>query len=227
MTETSSTLEPPRGLTVEQTIERLRAAILAGRLVPGQRLVVQDLTEAFSVGRGSLREALQRLSAEGLIEIIPNRGAVIRRLSRKQVRDLFEIRVNLEGLGARLAAERIREIDHRARFEEVWNEVKACGAAQPWHGFIQQNRLYHRTIVGISGNERLAELIDNLHLPIVMFQVGQAMGRESIERSHAAHVEIANAILAGAPDAAEGAMRDHVQTSADWILDLPDNAFRR
>jgi DNA-binding GntR family transcriptional regulator len=150
----------------------------------------------------------------------------VRRLSRKQVRDLFEIRVNLEGLGARLAAQRIEERGHRARFSRVWDDVRARGAAQPWHGFIEQNRLYHRTIVGISGNEQLADLIDNLQLPVVMFQVGQVMGPENMERSHRDHVAVADAILAGDPDRAEAAMRDHVRGSAEWILKLPDSAFR-
>jgi DNA-binding GntR family transcriptional regulator len=215
-----------RGQTVEQTTERLREAILAGRIVPGQRLIAHDLTEELGVGRGTVREAFQRLAAEGLLEIIPNRGAIVRRLSRRQVRDLFEIRVNLEGLGARLAATHIEGPGHRARFESVWAEVRAKGAAQPWTQFIRQNRLFHRTIVGISGNEQLADLIDNLQLPIVMFQVGQVMQPKNMEMSHRDHVAVAEAILAGAADAAEAAMRAHVQSSADWILRLPDSAFR-
>lgn len=215
-----------RGQTVEQTVERLRLAILAGRIVPGQRLIANDLTDELGISRGTVREAFQRLAADGLVEIVPNRGAMVRRLSRHQVRDLFEIRVTLEGLGARLAAAHIEGPGHRVRFETVWAEVRSKGAAQPWTQFIQQNRLFHRTIVGISGNEQLADLIDTLQLPIVMFQVGQVMGPENMEKSHRDHVAVAEAILAGDPNAAEQAMRAHVQGSADWILELPDSAFR-
>jgi DNA-binding GntR family transcriptional regulator len=215
-----------RGQTVDDIIERLRDAILAGRIVPGQRLVANDLVEQLGVSRGSIREALQRLSAEGLVDITPNRGAMVRRLSREQVRELFQIRINLEGLGARLAAERIHEADHRKKFLAVWNEVKPDGSARAWSVFMRQNRLYHSTIVKIGGNKQLAQLIDNLQLPIVMFQVGQSMQPENLSRSHQDHVNIAETILAGDPEAAQLEMENHLHRSARWILQLPDSAFR-
>jgi DNA-binding GntR family transcriptional regulator len=218
-------LSQRRGQTVDDIIGRLRGAILAGRIVPGQRLIANDLTEQLGVGRGSIREAFQRLAADGLLDIIPNRGAVVRRLSRDHVRELFQIRVNLEGLGARLAAEQINRSDHRQQFLSVWDEVKPDGSERSWALFMQQNRIYHRTIVSIGENKQLTELIDNLQLPIVMFQVGQAMRPENSERSHRDHVLIAEAILSGDPDAAENAMRKHLQGTAEWILQLPNSAF--
>lgn len=214
-----------RGKTVDDAIDRLREAILTGRVVPGQRLIAKDLTEQLGIGRGSVREAFRRLAADGLLDLIPNRGATVRRLSREQVRDLFQIRVNLEGLGARLAAERIGEADNRARFLTVWNEVKPTSLPQPWHLFIQHNRLYHRTIVSLGGNRQLSELIENLQLPLVMFQIGQAMQPENAEGSHRDHVRVAEAILAGDPDNAEHAMRAHIQGSLEWVLRLPKSAF--
>jgi DNA-binding GntR family transcriptional regulator len=214
-----------RGQTVDDIIGRLRGAILAGRIVPGQRLIAHDLTEQLGVGRGSIREAFQRLAADGLVDIIPNRGAIVRRLSRDRVRDLFQIRVNLEGLGSRLAAEQIDQADHRQRFLSVWNEVKPDGSERSSALFMQQNRLYHHTIVSIGENKQLTELIDNLQLPIVMFQVGQAMRPENSERSHRDHVLIADAILSGDADAAENAMRNHLQRTAEWIVQLPNSAF--
>jgi DNA-binding GntR family transcriptional regulator len=214
-----------RGQTVDDIIGRLRGASLAGRIGPGQRLIANDLTEQLGVGRGSIREAFQRLAADGLLDIIPNRGAVVRRLSRDHVRELFQIRVNLEGLGARLAAEQINRSDHRRQFLSVWEEVKPDGSERSWALFMQQNRIYHRTIVSIGENKQLTELIDNLQLPIVMFQVGQAMRPENSERSHRDHVVIADAILSGDADAAENAMRKHLQGTAEWILQLPNSAF--
>ena len=135
-----SDLGQRRGQTVDDIIERLREAILAGRIVPGQRLVANDLTGQLGVGRGSVREAFQRLASDGLVEIIPNRGAIVRRLSRDQVRELFQIRVNLEGLAARLAAENINENSNRARFLKIWNEVKPKGASPHWPLFMRLNR---------------------------------------------------------------------------------------
>lgn len=219
-------VERRRGETVNNAVRRLKEAILLGRLVPGQRLVVKDLTDEYSVSRSTVREAFRLLSGDGLVELVPNRGAIVCRLTRKQIADLFQIRVYLEGLAARLAAENINRKGHRESFLKVWGTMRAIDASHSWHLFIQQNRIYHLTIVSLGENERLSELIDNLQLPVVMFQVGQAMRPDHVERSQRDHVRVAEAILNGDPDAAERAMRAHVEGSADWISGLPDSAFK-
>lgn len=216
-----------RGEAVDHVVARLRQGILEGRYVPGQRLIARDLTEDIGVSRGPIREALWRLAAEGLIELVPNRGAVVRHLSRKQVKDLFQVRENLEGLAARLAAQRIDEGTNRALFDKVWDQVRYKGRELPWNLFIKQNRLYHHTIVAIGGNEQLCSLIEYLQLPIVMFQIGQAMQPENADISHQDHARVAEAILAGNADAAEQAMRAHLRRSHEWIVKLPDSAFKR
>ena len=95
---------PAHGEMVAHIVEKLRHDILEHRFAPGSRLVENDLTHRFHVSRGPIREALRRLAAEGLIEHLPNRGALVRKLSRNEIRELFEIRIELEALAARLAA---------------------------------------------------------------------------------------------------------------------------
>ncbi|MEP9355378.1 GntR family transcriptional regulator [Xanthobacter sp. KR7-65] len=214
------------GQTVEHTVQRLREAIFAGRLVPGQRLIAGDLTAEIGISRGTVREAFRRLEADGLLEIIPNRGAVVRRLSREQVRDLFQIRENLESLGARLAAEHIGVGGNRSLFAGVWSRVRPTGEMLQAHVFMEQNRLFHRSIVKISGNTMLTDLIETLHLPVVMFQVGQVMQPENMQSSQQDHVRVAEAILAGDAPAAEREMRLHLQRSGEWVLRLPSFAFQ-
>src|SRR5271170_5056736 len=109
---------PAHGATVAHIVERLRGDILARRLSPGARLVESNLTERFAVSRGPVREALRRLAAEGLIEHVPHRGALVRRLSAREIEELFQIRLELESLAARLAAE-ADDADRRARFVEA------------------------------------------------------------------------------------------------------------
>jgi DNA-binding GntR family transcriptional regulator len=216
-----------RGETVDYVVEEIRERIVNGRFAPGQRLIARDLTDDIGISRGPVREALRRLAAEGLVQIVPNRGATVRHLTRKQVDDLFVIRTNLEGLAARLAAERIDEGANRARFSRVWEEVRPKDMELPWNEFIRRNRLYHHTIVSIGGNETLSNLIGTLQLPAVMLQIGRAMQPHHTKMSHEDHVHVAQAILAGDRDAAENAMRQHLQRSYDWIVNLPDSAFRR
>src|ERR1700734_3172942 len=86
---------PAHGATVAHIVERLRGDILAHALAPGARLVENDLTLRFAVSRGPVREALRRLAAEGLIEHAPHRGALVRRLSPREIQELFQIRVGL------------------------------------------------------------------------------------------------------------------------------------
>ena len=90
--------------TVAFIVERLREDSWAGRLEPGSRLVESDLTARFAVSRGPVREGCRRLSADGLIEHRPHRGAVVRRLTERDIRELFLIRIEMEALAARLAA---------------------------------------------------------------------------------------------------------------------------
>lgn len=216
-----------RGETVDFVVAQIRQGILDGRFAPGQRLIGRDVSEYLGISRGPIREAFRRLAAEGLVEQIPNRGAMVRHLTRKQVGNLFQIRETLEGLAARLAAEQIDLRDNRQVFTAVWDEVKPTGTERPWNLFIRQNRLYHHTIVSISGNEQLCNLIGNLQLPIMMYQIGRAMQPENAAVSHQDHVHVAEAILAGDAPAAEAAMRQHLRRSAEWVSQLPETAFRR
>lgn len=89
----------------QQVLEALRRAIVSGQLAPGQRLTERALIEMLAVSRTVIREALRQLEAEGLIEIIPNKGPVVRQLSAAEAKDLYRIRAVLEGLAARLFAE--------------------------------------------------------------------------------------------------------------------------
>lgn len=89
----------------QQVLEALRRAIVSGRLAPKQRLTERALIEMMGVSRTVIREALRQIEAEGLIEIIPNKGPVVRELSPAEAKDLYRIRAVLEGLAARLFAE--------------------------------------------------------------------------------------------------------------------------
>ena len=89
----------------QQVLETLRRAIVSGQLAPGQRLTERALIEMMGVSRTVIREALRQIEAEGLVEIIPNKGPVVRELGIEEARDLYRIRAVLEGLAARLFAE--------------------------------------------------------------------------------------------------------------------------
>ena len=103
------TIEKQAAPLRQQVIEALRRAIVSGRLAPGQRLTERALVEMMGVSRTVIREALRQIEAEGLIEIIPNKGPVVRELSAAEAKDLYRIRAVLEGLAAKLFAENASE----------------------------------------------------------------------------------------------------------------------
>ena len=198
------------GEAVDVVFETIRQGIISGRFAPGQRLVIRDLAEEIPYSRSTFREALRRLAAERLVSLIPNRGASVQRLTPQEMADLFEIRELLEGQAARRAAERIGESGHRKRFATVWEKVKRGDpASRP--AFIEHNQLVHGTIVELSGNSRLPEMLNQLQIPILMFQWRTLMTPQEIALSQEEHKTIAKAILEGRPDQAEAAMRRHVR----------------
>lgn len=106
MTDVSMRVAPIAAPVRRQVVETLRAAITSGRFAPGQRLVEKDLCDLLGVSRPSVREALRELESEGLISTIPNRGPLVSTLSARDAASIYEVRGVLEGLAAKLFAER-------------------------------------------------------------------------------------------------------------------------
>jgi DNA-binding GntR family transcriptional regulator len=207
---------------VDHVVASTREAILTGRMALGQRLVEADLTQAFGVSRASIREAFQRLSAEGLISIAPNRGAVVRRLSPQEIADRYVIRENLESLAARLAAGRIAEADNRARLLAALptSEEKAAGHAVAHRA---SNFRFHRAVAALSGNSQLAALVEQLWLPATVSAAWDAIGDPNQwVASLREHPDIADAILAGNASAAATRMKDHLRAGCKRILSALD-----
>jgi DNA-binding GntR family transcriptional regulator len=203
---------PPHGATVAFIVERLREDILAARFAPGSRLVECDLTRRFAVSRGPVREALRRLAAEGLIEHLPHRGALVRRLSARAIRELFQIRVEMEALATRLAAE-ADDPASRASFEEAIRPIFDERERDPC-AYLAENSAFHGAIMALADNLQLRELALRLQLPLIMAQVGDILTPEVLKASVREHRTIARAIDARDPAAASALMRAHLERAA-------------
>ena len=204
------------GATVAHVVDRLRDDLLGRRFVPGQRLVEKELTDRFAVSRGPVREAFRRLAAEGLIELAPNRGALVRRLSQREMQDLFQIRCELEALAAKLAA-LAPEADRRERFAieiaAIFKDARRHSAA-----YMDENQRFHASVMRLAGNLQLSELCRQLRLPLIMAQVGDALTADILAQSVAEHRLIAGAILDRDPQAADAAMRAHLSRAAAFAI---------
>lgn len=210
----------PRGSTVEVLFTQLKASIENGTYAPGQRLIESDLIKDYGVSRGPLREALRRLSAEGIIDFVPNRGAIVKRFSRKEIADIFAIRQVIEGLAARLAADKLAQPgsrEERALLEQIQHSAFKEGLS-----FAQENSAFHDTILKLCDNPQLQHLTQQMRLPFLRFQIRGSLDREYIDNSRKEHAKIAAAMLAGDGKRAERLMQAHLEKAAQRLLSTPD-----
>ncbi len=221
-------VEPPSPDRAEasataRVCELVREELLHGRLAAGQPLMELDLARRFAAARSTVREALGRLEAEGLLVRGLSRGLAVRRLDRKDVEDLYALRELLEGMAARRCAETgaLPTVELAAE-RRIWRAVARDGAGA---SFSEANRAFHGRLIAACGNRHLPGLLDRTLMILFACQFRSWMGTESMAAAAADHLQILDALVAADGAAAERAMRAHVRRSAERILSLPERAF--
>lgn len=204
---------------VEHAIETIREKIRRGEFVPGQRLIVADLTRLLNVSPGPVREAIRRLTGEGLVEVQPNRGASVRLLSTREVADIFDLREVVEGLLARQAAKHIREGENHAMLEGIMVRMAATCEEGDVAGYSELNQEFHNAVYRIAENQRAAEISQQLAMPLYQFRFHHFMDVAMMNNSYREHEQISKAILDGDSVNAERFMRMHVRNSGMMILE--------
>src|ERR1700742_4633976 len=187
----------------------LRQAILNGDFAPGQRLIEEELAGTLGVTRQSLRSALLDLTAEGLVERIPNRGARVRVVSTAEAVAITECRMALEALCAAKAAERITD-DEAAQLRELAENLKRSVADGNPLKYSELNRELHRRVGVISGQTVAVGLLERLHAQLVRHQFQLALRPGRPEVSLPEHVAIAHAVAGRRPEDAERGVRAHL-----------------
>ena len=137
-----------------EILSRLRDYVVEGNIAEGARIPERQLCEMFGISRTPLREALKVLAAEGLIDLLPNRGARVRLLSRRDLEELFEVMGGLESLAGRLACESITD-EEIAEIERLHYEMYGHYLHRDMHNYFQVNQRIHEKIVEASRNETL------------------------------------------------------------------------
>jgi DNA-binding GntR family transcriptional regulator len=202
----------------DKVVDELRRRIIDGVYESGHRLTEERLADDFGVSRNPVREAIRVLEAEGFLIAQPRRGAVVATLTVQDVLDLFDVRLSLEVLAARLAAERADGTG--AAVLDQW--LAKSRAARRGADLAALNTQFHATICTLSGNALLAGIMESLHgrLQWIYRQSAEARAPYSL----AEHQELATAIRAGDVDAAGEAARTHVMAARSTALALADGA---
>jgi DNA-binding GntR family transcriptional regulator len=141
----------------DRIYQLLKDNIVRHRLEPGARLLDKEIAESLNVSRTPVREALSRLGAEGLVDIVPRRGAFVVNLSTKDVKDVYEVREVLEILAIRLAVPRLTDKD-LVTLEKILDECTVALERQDYLTCFELDRKFHDEIVRLSGNAKLAEV---------------------------------------------------------------------
>jgi DNA-binding GntR family transcriptional regulator len=136
-------------------LAKLRDFIVEGNLLAGARIPERQLCEMFGISRTPLREALKVLAAEGLVDLLPNRGARVRILGERDIHDLFDLIAGLEALAGRLACEAMTE-NEISEIEKLHHEMYAAYMRRDMHGYFQFNQSIHQKIVDAARNKTLS-----------------------------------------------------------------------
>lgn len=201
--------------------ESVRQAILVGDLAPGQRLVEAELSESLGASRGAVRAALIDLTHEGLVERIANRGARVRIVSVAEAMQITEVRMAIEGLCGRKAAEQITpdEIGELRALGQRMSEAVETGDVV---GYSQLNQQLHEQIITLAHQPIAAELLARLRARNVRHQFRLAFRAGRPQVSLPQHLAIVDAVCRQDPDAAEAAVRAHLQSVIDALHESRD-----
>ncbi|MBL8550305.1 MAG: GntR family transcriptional regulator [Hyphomonadaceae bacterium] len=207
------------GEAVDKAYRTIRDGIMRGAYPQGAHMTAQDLASAIGLSRTPIREAMRRLHAEGLIQIIPNRGAFVSQWSQVEIEGMYDLRVLLEGFAAECAArhateEQIAELRHLA--VEMRRLVRKEPA--PLDQVAQNNDRFHKTILRASGNPRLGDLLSSIvEMPLVL-STFRRYSAEELRRSADQHVELVSAIEMRDPAWARSVMAAHILSARRTLL---------
>lgn len=197
--------------------QEIEEAIVAGTLVPGERLDEVSLAARYAVSRTPVREALHQLAMSGLVEIRPRRGAIVASVTPQRLYEMFEVMAELESIAGRLAARRLPESEAAG----LKATHAACKAQRgDLDAYYLANESFHQAIYAASGNQFLAEQCMALQKRLRPYRRLQLRVRNRVENSFAEHEAILAAILAGDGEQAAEALRGHVRIQGERFSDL-------
>lgn len=196
-------------VTQHDVADAVRRAILAGDLAPGQRLVEAELSESLGASRGAVRSALIDLTHEGLVERIANRGARVRVVSVSEALHITEVRMAIEGLCGRRAAENVTR-DHIKELRALGKTMTKAVEQGDVVGYSQLNQQLHERIISLADQPVAAELLSRLRARNVRHQFRLAFRPGRPQVSLPQHLAIIDAVCRKDGAAAEAAVRAHL-----------------
>lgn len=213
---TPSPVAPENGSLREQAYYRLRRLLILEQIPEGQRLREAEWAERLQVNRTALREAFARLEAEGFIERGPKTGYFVPTLTNKDIAEILEVRVMLEG-GAieRLVNLRLNNVRRLKPMRDACDQLERLVREDYVLGVAEADRRFHEALIDAAGNRRLSMLYQRAPLPIIHPEIiSGAKWAARVQKTVEEHRGILDAILAGDVSAAKDQLRIHLNERA-------------
>ncbi len=212
-----------RATTLHQEIvSRIRKMIQKGTLVRGQKVNEKDLCEAMGVSRTPVREALRQLTSEGLIQLIPHKGAFVSQPCIEEISDLFEVMSVLEGTCTRLAATHMTDKDLQ-KIEALHEELEAHYQNRDHEAYLKTNHVFHVFIQELTGNRVLNDVINGLRQKVLLYRQRQLYQPERFDQSIQEHRNLLGAFRTRDPESAESLMKHHLLIQCKALVGLYAN----
>lgn len=195
----------------------LRKAILTGKLKPGERLMEVHLANQLGVSRTPIREAIRKLELEGLVIMIPRRGAEVARITEKSLKDVLEVRRALDALSVELACDRIGEEDIK-RLLEACQSFEQAAKGKDAAVIAKADVTLHDIIVEATGNQRLQQLVNNLSEQMYRYRFVYIQEESQHDKLVAEHREIYESIASRDKQRASRAAKIHIDNQEKSII---------
>lgn len=209
--------ESDAGLSVEQATASIRDAIADGSLAPGSRIKIGEAASSFGFGIMPIREALRKLEGEGLVQIVPNRGATVREIDRKFLEDIYEVRIALEDMTVQKCFV-LLTIEKLDRLEGVLELHKVALAANDFQATVRTSRQMHATLFEFAGNKQAERIFDSVWQIIHTLRL--QLGYSSLRKTHMAveYTMLIDALREHNLERARNILRMHHQAGMEDLL---------
>ena len=208
----------PRQVLHQEVGARLRQRIIEGQLLPGTKLNERELSEQLEVSRTPLREAIKMLAAEGLVELLPNRGAVVASLSEQDIVDTFEVIAGLEGQSGALAAQRISEAE-LGEIRALHFEMLAAHARRDLSTYYRLNSDIHRAINAAARNPVLTQTYGQVNARLQALRFRSNFDEGKWARAVDEHSRMIDALAARDGERLRALLIEHLEHKRDAVLE--------
>jgi len=208
----------PRAALHEQAAQRLRQMLVEGRITPGAKLNERELSERLNVSRTPLREAIKMLAAEGLVELLPNRGAVAVALTEEDILHTFEVMAGLEAQAGELAAQRISEQEF-AEIQAMHFEMMAAYTRRDLSAYYALNSRIHSAISAAARNPVLSQVYQQVNARLQALRFRSNQDGEKWKNAMKEHEKMIDALARHDAAAMREVLLSHLRNKREVVLE--------